>query len=123
MLREAILVSNVPSGERREARKREKLSRFHTHAQAILGTYKTKIDALRVGYGSRRSYGKEGDYEQSNQYMSRETKDNFINKSLRRNLLLAFYFPVIAAAKRFLRTNYAYIGPFFLIKTFVLAPY
>ena len=72
-LREAILVLNVPSGEYREARKIEKLSRFHTPPQAILGKYKTKIDALGVGSGSRRSHGKERDYEQSNQYMSRDT--------------------------------------------------
>lgn len=45
-------------------------------------------------------------------------KTIFINKSFRRNLLLAFYFPAIAVAKRFLRT----LVHFFLIKTFVLAP-
>lgn len=43
-----------------------------------------------------------------------------MNKSFRRNLLLAFYFPAIAAAKRFLKTNYVHIGPRF---TLVLAPY
>ena len=113
MLRAAILVLNVPSGERREARKIEKLSRFHTHVQAIVGTYKTKIDALRVGSGSRRSYRKEGDYEQSNQYTSRETKDNFHKQIIQKKLTIGVLLPYIAAAKRFLRTNYVYIGPFF----------
>ena len=88
MLREAILVLNVPSGERRKARKIEKINRFHTHAQVILGTYKTKIDALRVGSASRRSYGKEGDYEQSNQYTSRETKDNFHKQIIQKKLTI-----------------------------------
>lgn len=99
VLRAAILVLNVPSGERREARKVEKLSRFHTHAQAILGTYKTKIDALRVGSGSRRSYRKEGDYEQSNQYTSRETKDNFHKQIIQRKLTIGVLLPYHSSGK------------------------
>ena len=99
VLREAILVLTVPSGERREARKIEKLSRFHTHAQAILGTYKTKIDALRVGSGSRRSYRKEGDYEQSNQYTSRETKDNFHKQIIQKKLTVGVLLPYHSSGK------------------------
>ena len=99
MLREAILVLNVPSGERREARKIEKLSRFHTHAQAIVGTYKTKTDALRVGSGSRRSYRKEGDYEQSNQYTSRETKDNFHKQIIQKKLTIGVLLPYHSSGK------------------------
>ena len=99
MLREAILVLNVPSGERREARKIEKLSRFHTHAQTILGTYKTKIDALRVGSGSRRSYRKEGYYEQSNQYTSRELKDNFHKKIIQKKLTIGALLPYHSSGK------------------------
>lgn len=93
------MVLNVPSGERREARKTGKLSRFHTHPQAILGTYKTKIDALRVGSGSRRSYGKEGDYEQSNQYMSRDTKDNFHKQIIQKKVTFGVLLPYHSSGK------------------------
>lgn len=93
------MVLNVPSGERREARKIEKLTRFQTHAQAILGTYKTKIDALRVGSGSRRSYRKEGDYELSNQYTSRETKDNFHKQIIQKKLTIGVLLPCHSSGK------------------------
>ena len=93
------MVLNVPSGEQREARKIEKLSRFHTHPQAILGKYKTKRDALGVGSGSRRSHGKERDYEQSNQYMSRDTKDNFHKQIIQKKLTVGILLPCHSSGK------------------------
>ena len=83
-----------------------------------LGTYKTKIDALRVGSGSRRSYGKEGDYEQSNQYMSRDTKDNFHKQIIQKKLTVGVLLPCHSSGKALFKD----IGPFFSYQNLRISP-